>query len=103
MKLKNHTDENQIAGLDYATFLGVLLTVEGTVGIISIGAVPEFAQGGFAVAFAFAAVFGNVLIAKCMGYRAVLSSITQNAGIWLFTLGMTAGGGSIMIGTAAVL
>lgn len=104
--MTNQSDENQIAGVDYATFLGVILVVTGvalTLAMTLTGNVPWRAMGGLAVAGANVAILGHVLISKGMGYRAVFSAMKRNPGIWLFTMVMGTGGGSIMIGTVSAL
>lgn len=60
--MTNQTDENQIAGVDYATFTGVILVVTGMVGVIAMvqtGNVPALAMGGLAVAGATVSVLGH--------------------------------------------
>ncbi|MFK4134837.1 hypothetical protein ACI2KR_21510 [Pseudomonas luteola] len=104
--MTNQQDENQIAGVDYATFTGAILFMTGVVGGIAMvltSSVPAQAMGGIAVAGATVSVLGHALVAKGMGYRAVLSAIKRHTGIWLFTMAMGAGCGSIMIGTASAL
>ena len=104
--MTNQTDETLIAGVDFATFTGVMHAVIGVVGIIAmvmIGNLPWQAMGGFAFAGAVVAVIGHALIAKGMGYRAVFSAIKRHPGIWLFTMAIGAGCGSIMVGTASAL
>jgi len=100
------TEEIQISGVDYATFMGVILAVTGVVMVIAIaltGSVPDLSMGGLAVAGATVAIFGHAMIAKGMGYRAIFSAIKRYPGVWLFTIGMGIGGGLIMIGTASAL
>lgn len=104
--MNNRADESQIAGVEYATFMGIILTVTGVIGIIALvltGSVPAQAMGGLAGAGAVVTVIGNAMIAKGMGYRAVFSAIRGHPGLWLFATAMAAGGGAIMIGTAALL
>jgi hypothetical protein len=102
----NQIEDKQIAGVDYATFLGVILEVVGSFGILAIalsGVVPTLAMGALAGSGAAVFVLGHAMIAKGMGYRAVFSSIKQHAGLWLLTAAMAAAGGSFMIGTTAQL
>ena len=104
--MTNQTEETHIAGVDYATFMGVILAVTGVVMVIAMaltGNVPAVAMGGLAVAGATVTVLGHAMIAKGMGYRAVFSAIKRHWGIWLFAMSMGVGGGSIMIGTASAL
>lgn len=100
------TEEIQISGVDYATFMGVILAVTGVVMVIAIaltGSVPDLSMGGLAVAGATINVFGHAMIANGMGYRAVFLAIKRHPGVWLFTMGMVVGGGLIMIGTTLAL
>lgn len=104
--MSNQTGESQIAGVDYATFLGVILAFNGVIGTVALvltGGLPTQAMGALVGVSAAVCVLGNALIVKGMGYRAVLSSIRRYPGLWLFTAASAAAGGSIMVGTAALL
>lgn len=98
--------EFQIAGIDCATLFGCIIAITGLVGTVAmvmIVNVPWMAMGGLAFSGATVVTIGHMLISRGMGYRKVISSMWCNPGIWLFIMGIAAGGGSIMLGTASAL
>lgn len=104
--MKDLNDGHLVMGVDYATFLGVILTLVGLCGVCALVAfleIPPEAKMVVAGCGALVSVLGNVLIKQGAGYSGVLSAFKRYPGTWLFTLVLGACGGFIVFAIAGQL
>lgn len=104
--MKDPNDGHLVMGVDYASFLGLIMTLVSLCGVCAMVAfleVPSEAKWAAAGVGALMSVLGCVLIKKGSGYSGVVSAFKRYPGTWLFTLVLGAFGGFIVFATAAQL
>lgn len=100
------TEITEIAGLDCATFVGVIMAISGlamSLALVKLVSLPFTAIVALACAGAVVATLGNFLIMSGMRYRAVFSSFVNEPRFWLITASLMAFKGIVIVEIIALL